>query len=483
MIEASPLIVRKLRHHSFHLTGIRPYDYRTKDASRRQLFEARLAALRDLGGDALLVPESPALGGFGYDIGGRLVNVDTLKFYEVLIGMERGGVLPAMRAIDASGRAPVVCEIGAGWGGFAWQFKTLVPRARYIIVDFAEVFLFSATYLGTLFPAARMAFVGTAQTPTLAAAGDAELVFVPHTRAHEIRARGAGPHREHGVVPGDDRRAGAGLRRPRLGGRLPAALQPEPRAVAVQHRARRRERGARRAVLPDRSVRARHRLHERDEEAAQGGEAGGAVGVQLPAPRRPARPRAGGSRGESRDDQYRDASRHHGGGCLGIDVWRRRPHRRDRHDALQQGASPARSARLAARPDGRGLRPRAPRRRVGRRHRGDCAASTSPAIRACATTATLSVRRWWRPGTRWSRLRRTSFRRRATSRGRAITTAGIRAGSSGSSPRSIGDPCAVLAYPITCRIDEQGTQLDKGPRLFDTSACAEPGRALAPRVP
>jgi len=32
MIEASPLIVRKLRHHSFNLTGIRPYDYRTKDA-------------------------------------------------------------------------------------------------------------------------------------------------------------------------------------------------------------------------------------------------------------------------------------------------------------------------------------------------------------------------------------------------------------------------------------------------------------------
>jgi hypothetical protein len=33
------------------------------------------------------------------------------------------------------------------------------------------------------------------------------------------------------------------------------------------------------------------------------------------------------------------------------------------------------------------------------------------------------------------------------------------------------DPSAVLAYPITRRIDEQGTELDKGPRLFDTSAC------------
>jgi hypothetical protein len=94
MIDASPLILRKLRHHAFHITGIRPYDYRSKGDNRREYFEARLQALRALGGDDLLVPESLALGGFGFDIGGRLFNVDTLKFYEVLIGMERGGVLP-----------------------------------------------------------------------------------------------------------------------------------------------------------------------------------------------------------------------------------------------------------------------------------------------------------------------------------------------------------------------------------------------------
>ena len=125
MIEASPLILRKLRHHAFHITGIRPYDYRSKGDTRRAHFEARLQALREMAGDSLLVPESPALGGFGYDIGGRLFNVDTLKFFEVLIGMERGGVLAAVRDRER----PVVCEIGAGWGGFAYQFKTLFPRS------------------------------------------------------------------------------------------------------------------------------------------------------------------------------------------------------------------------------------------------------------------------------------------------------------------------------------------------------------------
>ncbi|HEV8396033.1 MAG TPA: putative sugar O-methyltransferase [Vicinamibacterales bacterium] len=179
LIEASPLIVRKLRHHAFHITGIRPYDYRSKGDGRREHFEQRLQALRALGGDALAVPESPALGGFGYDVGGRLFNVDTIKFYEVLIGMERGGVLPALRGVDR----PVVCEVGSGWGGFAYQFKTLFPRTTYVLVDFAELFLFSATYLGTVFPDASLLFVDPAAAEPLAGWRDADFVLVPHTAA------------------------------------------------------------------------------------------------------------------------------------------------------------------------------------------------------------------------------------------------------------------------------------------------------------
>jgi glycosyltransferase involved in cell wall biosynthesis len=177
MIEATPLILRKLRHHAFHVTGIRPYDYRSKDDARREYFEARLRALRDVGGDALLVPESPILGGFGYEIDGRLYNVDTLKFYEVLIGMERSGVLAALRAAPR----PLVCEIGAGWGGFAYQFKTLFPSSTYVIVDFPELFLYSATYLATAFPDARVLFAGDGGS--IDGWRDADFVFVPQTNA------------------------------------------------------------------------------------------------------------------------------------------------------------------------------------------------------------------------------------------------------------------------------------------------------------
>jgi hypothetical protein len=182
LVEASPLIVRKLRQHAFHITKIRPYDYRVKDDGRRQHFEQRLRALRALGGDSLLVPESPALGGFGYDIDGRLFNVDTLKFFEVLIGMERAGVLAALGPLER----PVICEIGAGWGGFVYQFKTIVPRATCVIIDFPELFLFSATYLGTLFPDARLLFCGATEPPTLDGWADADFVFVPNTLAHLV---------------------------------------------------------------------------------------------------------------------------------------------------------------------------------------------------------------------------------------------------------------------------------------------------------
>jgi glycosyltransferase involved in cell wall biosynthesis len=184
LIDASPLIVRKLRHHSFHITGIRPYDYRQKGDNRREFFEARLQELRALAGQAPLVPESPALGGFGFTIDGRLYNVDTLKFFEVFVGMERGGVLPALRAIDR----PVVCEIGAGWGGFAYQFKTAFPRATYVIVDFPELFLYSATYLGAVFPEARLLFAGMDGSQSLEGWRDADVVFVPHALSHLVSA-------------------------------------------------------------------------------------------------------------------------------------------------------------------------------------------------------------------------------------------------------------------------------------------------------
>jgi hypothetical protein len=123
------------------------------------------------------VPEPPLLGGFGYPVEGGLMNADTLKYFEVLIALDRGAALGAFRSGD---RRPVVWEIGAGWGGFAYQFKTAFPGATYVISDLPELMLFSATYLATAFPEAQIRFWDPDEPLDDAGWLAADFVFVPH---------------------------------------------------------------------------------------------------------------------------------------------------------------------------------------------------------------------------------------------------------------------------------------------------------------
>lgn len=182
LFDASPLVVERLRHHTYTVTGIRPYDYRSgKDDGR---LRAKLDALVELGGRELLVPEPEALGGFGFDIGGELYNVDTLKYYEALIAMERGGILGGFRN---PGERRIALEIGTGFGGFAYQFKTLFPDTTYVLVDLPELFLFSATYLLTLFHDAKVVFCSDDRPVAEEAWLEADFVFVPNTSLAQVR--------------------------------------------------------------------------------------------------------------------------------------------------------------------------------------------------------------------------------------------------------------------------------------------------------
>jgi hypothetical protein len=179
MLDASPLVIEKLRHHTYHLTGLRVYDYRTDRGKAEDKFVEKLRALIALGHRDLLVPESRLLGGFGFEVDGELYNIDTLKFFEVLIALEKGAVLPEFRN---NSERRLVWEIGAGWGGFPYQFKTLCPNVTYVISDFPELFLFSATYLMTAFPDAKVCFWGEAPAEQVFANWrDYDFIFVPNT--------------------------------------------------------------------------------------------------------------------------------------------------------------------------------------------------------------------------------------------------------------------------------------------------------------
>jgi hypothetical protein len=88
----------------------------------------KLALLRQKESKGLLVPELPLLGGFGFTIDGDLYNLDTLKFYECLIALQKAGLLGDLTAEQNDRK--IVVEIGGGWGGFAYQLKTLFTDGR-----------------------------------------------------------------------------------------------------------------------------------------------------------------------------------------------------------------------------------------------------------------------------------------------------------------------------------------------------------------
>jgi len=158
MLDASPLAIENLREHCHHLTGIRAYEYRQHHSHQKERFLRKLGMLQRQDNRGLLLAEPPLLGGFGHAIDGALYNLDTLKFYECLIALNKAGLLDSLRGASCDKR--LVMEIGAGWGGFAWQFKTHFPDTTYIIVDLPPVLLFSAVYLKTLFPSASIFIYG-----------------------------------------------------------------------------------------------------------------------------------------------------------------------------------------------------------------------------------------------------------------------------------------------------------------------------------
>jgi hypothetical protein len=180
MFDASPMVIAKLREHAHHVTGVKAYEYRDHHAARALRFADKLRLLKEQDRSGLFVPEAPQLGGFGYRIQRQLVNLDTLKFYECLVALDRAGVVAPMRA--ASQRQRVV-EIGAGWGGFAYQFKTLFPNTTYIIVDLPPTLLFSVTYLKATFPDARVRMYSEVPEEDLFTGSDeVDFIFLPaHT--------------------------------------------------------------------------------------------------------------------------------------------------------------------------------------------------------------------------------------------------------------------------------------------------------------
>jgi hypothetical protein len=176
--DASPEAIADLRRHATAVSGIRSADY--ADAVERTVkykFERDVRRLLFRGDSALWVDEPVVLGAFGFTSDGRRYNEDTLRAFRVISLLEDAALLGEFR--DASSRR-TVWEIGGGWGGFAYHFKTLCPDVTYLITARPELFLLSAVYLMTLFPRARFRFFDPADADAFGRDwGSVDFAFAP----------------------------------------------------------------------------------------------------------------------------------------------------------------------------------------------------------------------------------------------------------------------------------------------------------------
>jgi hypothetical protein len=154
--DATPAAIARLRERAKSITGVRRSQYVSERSELLQAhFDRELQRLLDKGDPDLLVDEPLALGGFGFRGFNKLYNEDTLRFFRVISLLQDAALLKDFRM---PGPRRTVWEIDGGWGGLAFQFKTLCPDVTYLITGSADLFLVSAVYLMTVFPNARVRF-------------------------------------------------------------------------------------------------------------------------------------------------------------------------------------------------------------------------------------------------------------------------------------------------------------------------------------
>lgn len=176
--DASVDDIAGLRAYSKVITGVRRSQYRGAHAEglKRRL-ERDLERLLDKGDPALLVDEPTVLGGFGFRGFGKTYNEDTLRFFRVISLLQDAALVKDFRHAAAR---PTVWEIGGGWGGLAYQFKTLCPDVTYLITGPPDLFLVSAVYLTAAFPGACVRFYDPTQPDAFWQGWDCvDLAFAP----------------------------------------------------------------------------------------------------------------------------------------------------------------------------------------------------------------------------------------------------------------------------------------------------------------
>ncbi len=105
--------------------------------------------------DVLHLSSPNVFGETGWLVNGKIVNRDAVAHLECVAHLAQSGKLwelagrtPDFAALRKERwRRPRILEIGPGYGGLAHHVRSLVPHARYYLVDLPESLLFAAIYL------------------------------------------------------------------------------------------------------------------------------------------------------------------------------------------------------------------------------------------------------------------------------------------------------------------------------------------------
>lgn len=180
LFDASPLVLANIRHHCFHITGEHQYSYRIGSINFENL-KKRWDQLRSFDQVGLKISDTSKLGGFGYELDGAIVNVDVLKFYEVILTLQKASI------ISSQVEDQVICEIGSGWGGLIFQLVNNFPNLKFVIVDLPHTLIFSTFFLTASFPDRKAIFFDDPNFQSDLQNCRFDFAFIPSYATGEIR--------------------------------------------------------------------------------------------------------------------------------------------------------------------------------------------------------------------------------------------------------------------------------------------------------
>ena len=86
----------------------------------------------------------------GFEVDGRIVNLDTWGTQQRLNGLHGSGVLDFLQRRKAERGYVRIVEIGAGYGNLAYSLHRILGALDYFVVDLPESMIYSSIYLDTV---------------------------------------------------------------------------------------------------------------------------------------------------------------------------------------------------------------------------------------------------------------------------------------------------------------------------------------------